>query len=341
MRPVPPALETFLAGYSSTVGTLALRARELILKELPEATETVWIGWKVVGYGTGPGMPEMVYGIAPLKHRINISFANGTLLDDPHGLLKGASKTGRHLHVSSIDELESLPVRSLIKQAMALHRDAQNGARSRSRATGRTRAREDTSRVRSLPAKHGAAAAALAHDADTPVSDETVLAKTGRSWAEWFALLDDAGARRLSHPQIVKLLAQHGVGPWWRQMLTVGYERARGLREKHETISGYQVGASRTIAVPLETLWMAWSDARRRRSWLGDVKLNIRKATKPKSMRITWDDGSHVDVLFTAKSPEKSAVSIDHRRLPDRNRVEEMRAFWKDRLDALRKKLER
>lgn len=339
MRPVPPALETFLARYSDDVGALALCARELILKALPDATETVWTGWKVVGYGTGPGMPDMVFGIAPLKQRINISFANGTVLDDPHGLLKGTSKTGRHLHVSSIDELESLPVRSLIKQAMAVHRDAQNGARGRRRNAGRSGA-QTTTTARSLSSKRGSLAAAVHADSDTPVSDATVMDKTGRSWAEWFALLDEAGARTMAHPDIVKVLAQQDVGPWWRQMLTVGYERARGLREKHETPAGYQVGASRTIGVPVETLWADWNDARRRRSWLGDVELTIRKATAPKSMRITWPDGSNVDVLFYAKSPAKSMVSVDHRKLPNNDRVEEMRAFWKDRLSVLKQKLE-
>lgn len=337
MRPVPPPLATFLARYSEDVRALALRAREMILKEMPDATETVWTGWKVVGYGTGPGMPEMVFGVMPLKQRINISFANGTLLDDPHGLLKGTSKTGRHLHVSSIDELESLPVRSLIKQAMAVHREAPNGARSRKR--GRQTGRNAVPTAQSLSSRRGSLAAAVDRDA-TPVSDATVIDRTGRSWAEWFALLDGAGARSMTHPEIVKVLARHDVGSWWRQMLTVGYERARGLREKHETAAGYQVGVSRTVGVPVETLWAAWHDARRRRSWLGDVDFTIRKATAPKSLRITWADGSSVDVLFQVKTPEKSMVSVDHRKLPDGKRIEEVRAFWKGRLDALKSKLE-
>ncbi len=340
MRPVPTPLETFLANYAPDVTALALRARELILKALPSATETVWPGWKVVGYGTGPGMAEMVFGIAPLKQRINITFANGILLDDPHGLLKGGSKTGRHLHVSSVDELESLPVRGLIKQAMALHRDAQNGAGGRPRGPKDASAGARTVRTGAPKRARGAAAPVRTEDVDPPVSDATVIEKTGRSWAEWFALLDDARAHTLSHPEIVKLLARQDVGPWWRQMLAVGYERARGLREKHETTDGYQVGASRTIAVPVETLWSAWNDARRRRAWLGAMELTVRKATKPKSMRITWADGSHVDVLFTAKGAAKSSVSVDHRKLPDQQRVQQMRAFWKERLTLLKEKLE-
>ena len=340
MRPVPRELDEFLSRYTPAVRALTLRTRELILKSLPDATETVWTGWKVIGYGTGPGMPEMIYGIAPLKERINLTFTNGTLLDDPHGLLKGTSKTGRHLHIASIDELESLPVRSLIKQALAAHRDAQqHRARARnSRSRGAKKSPASTG-VRPLPSRTGPMRPSA--DDDSPVSDATVRAKTGRSWAEWHALLDEAGARSMSHTEIARLLgSEFDVGPWWRQMLAVGYERARGLRAKHETASGYQVGASRTIGVPIETLWAAWHDARRRRAWLGDVDLTVRKATEQKSMRITWQDGSHVDVLFTAKGDGKALVSVDHRRLPDAARVEEMRDFWKERLSVLKARLE-
>ncbi len=38
------------------------------------------------------------------------------------------------------------------------------------------------------------------------MSDEAVKAKTGKTWKEWFAILDKAGARKLSHQDIVKYL---------------------------------------------------------------------------------------------------------------------------------------
>jgi uncharacterized protein YndB with AHSA1/START domain len=335
MRPVTRQLEQFLADYPPDVRALALRARELILKALPDAVETVWPGWRIVGYGTGPGMPEMVYGIGPLKSRINLTFARGTLLDDAHGLLKGTSKTSRHLHVTTIEELESLPVRGLIKQALAIHADIADEMVPRARGAGARSARP--------PAKRAAQqdSGARTRDEPAPVSDVTVKEKTGKSWNEWFRLLDRVDAHAMTHGEIVRVLADtYEVGPWWRQMLAVGYERARGLREKHETPSGYQVGASKTVNVPVAELWTAWHDARRRRAWLGDAQLTIRKATAPKSLRITWSDGSSVDVLFQAKSAAKSMVSVDHRKLPDGERVAEMKSFWRERLVRLKQKLE-
>ena len=58
--------------------------------------------------------------------------------------------------------------------------------------------------------------------------------------------------------------------------------------------------------------------------------ITIRKAT-PEVVRITWSDGTHVDVLFYAKGDAKSQVSIDHHRRPD----DGADAFlWRERLAA-------
>lgn len=63
--------------------------------------------------------------------------------------------------------------------------------------------------------------------------------KDRKKWNQWFAILDKAGAKKMTHQEIVKFLnSQHDVGPWWQQMVTVTYEQARGLREKHEKPGG-------------------------------------------------------------------------------------------------------
>src|SRR5437870_5555573 len=132
------------------------------------------------------------------------------------------------------------------------------------------------------------------------MSDAAVQTGTGKTWIEWFALLDAAGAHKMNHKQIVALLyAKHNVGPWWQQMVTVTYEQARGLREKHETPAGYQISVSKTIAVPVRALFKAWADEKIRRRWLRDHNFTVRKATPARSMRITWVDGkTNVEAMF-------------------------------------------
>lgn len=172
-----------------------------------------------------------------------------------------------------------------------------------------------------------------------PVTDEAVIAKTGRSWDEWIAVLDAAGCASMKHPAIVKVVSgTFDVGPWWRQTVTVGYERARGLREVNETPQGFAASASKTVNAGIESLWHAWADANARRRWLPEP-VTVRKAAASRSMRITWHDGTDVQAWFTDKGAGKSSVAVDHRKLqqPD---VASMKALWKERLAALKQLLE-
>lgn len=171
---------------------------------------------------------------------------------------------------------------------------------------------------------------------------EAVARATGRTWDQWFAVLDKAGARGMEHKDIARLLHDsHGVSPWWSQTVTVGYERVRLGRRKHETAGGFQVSVSKTIAVPLAQLYQAWDDPRQRRSWLKGAELTIRKATPNKSMRFTWAKGNtHVNVHFCAKGPQKSQVVVDHRKLPDEKAALQAKKMWSQHLSTLQDVLE-
>jgi len=105
--------------------------------------------------------------------------------------------------------------------------------------------------------------------------------------------------------------------------------------------NAYEVSGSKTVAVPVEQLYAAWTDETLRGRWLPGAAFVVRKATPHKSLRITWQDGSSLDVLFYARGEGKSQVTVDQRKLPDPSAVEEMKAYWKERLDALKRLLER
>jgi hypothetical protein len=173
------------------------------------------------------------------------------------------------------------------------------------------------------------------------ISDEAVRAKTGKAWPEWFAILDAAGATNMSHKEIVAYLnEQHGVGPWWQQMVTVTYEQARSLRQKHEMPNGYQISRSKTIAVPLAALYDAWQDEATRWRWLPEVSLHIRKATEGKTMRIVWSDNTTLDVSFYPKGEHKTQVTVQHNKLANAAEAERMKAYWTERLNSLKAILE-
>jgi uncharacterized protein YndB with AHSA1/START domain len=175
------------------------------------------------------------------------------------------------------------------------------------------------------------------------VSDEAVKAKTGKDWGEWFAILDAAGAQAMDHKQIVAYLVEHHqVGPWWRQMVTVSYEQARGLREKHEMPQGYQISRSRTIGAPLDRLFAAWEDPAQRARWLpGDPPLAIRPRRQPpatpgKSLRATWgEDGTNLEIYFYPKGENKVQVTAQHSKLPDADRAQALKTYWAEALKRL------
>src|SRR5262245_50842395 len=88
--------------------------------------------------------------------------------------------------------------------------------------------------------------------------DASVKARTGRDWAGRCGLLDKAGAAKLDHTAIAnRLHTKHGIPGWWCQMVTVEYERARGLRQRHETSHGFSVAISKTVATRLSGLYAA------------------------------------------------------------------------------------
>jgi len=174
------------------------------------------------------------------------------------------------------------------------------------------------------------------------VSDAAVRAKTGRGWDEWFALLDKAGAVQWPHKQIAAHLHDDlGCPGWWSQMIANGYERERGLREKHEMPDGYQISRSKTVAAAVSAAYQAWHEKRQRKRWLTDADITIRKATPDKSLRITWVDGeTTLEVLFYPKGEGKCQIVVQHNKLPDAKAGERSKAYWGEQLDRLKGLLE-
>lgn len=175
------------------------------------------------------------------------------------------------------------------------------------------------------------------------MSDEAIRRRTGRGWEEWFDLLDEWGAAERPHRDIARWVAQdQGIDGWSAQSVTVNYERARALRAVGEHVDGFAVSASKTVAVPVERLYEAFVDRSLRKRWLPDGKLRVRTASKPKSARFDWGDGgTRVNVGFTAKGDTKSTVALEHARLANAKEAERMKAFWRDRVAALKDVLER
>ncbi len=201
-----------------------------------------------------------------------------------------------------------------------------------------TAARTQMSRKRD---RNEAARTRLAAADDRP-SHEAVQQATGKTWDDWFSILDGRGARERRHGEIARFLAEeYGVGGWWAQSVTVYYERARGMRLKHQGPGGFAVSATKTVGVPLDVVFSAFVDDTERRKWLVDATMSLRTSQPGRTARFDWEDGStRVIVGFTEKGPSKSTVAVMHERLADADEAETMKAMWKERLAELKSLLE-
>jgi hypothetical protein len=135
----------------------------------------------------------------------------------------------------------------------------------------------------------------------------------------------DRGARTAESPR------WPGAEPlvWEAQAVTLSYERARGLRAVGQQADGFAITASRTVHVPTERLFDAFSDETVRQNWLPDGELRQRTATRPRSARYDWGGGdSRVLVTFDAKGPAQCTVAIAHARLADADQAEQQKLFW-------------
>ncbi len=174
------------------------------------------------------------------------------------------------------------------------------------------------------------------------VGSDAVARATGRAWDEWLKVLDRAGAKKMPHKDIAAMLArQYAIPNWWSQMVTVGYEQARGLRVVNQNARGFAASASRTVGTTVGKLYDAWNDPKVRSRWLLDAPVEVKRSTDGKSMRMTWTVGdSSVEVGFFAKGAQKSTVQVEHGKLKSAAAVARQKAFWGDALDRLEALLE-
>ncbi len=224
---------------------------------------------------------------------------------------------------------------------MPRNKDLKRLVRARMKKTGEA---YTAARSRVLEKRPSRAAAARRVPAAAPneyaelagMSDDRITEKTGFTWAHWVVTLDRHGAAEKPHREIASLLKKtYEVDGWWSQLLTVGYERIKGLRARGQRRDGtYEVNKSRTFNVPVTTLFDAWADAKTRRRWL-ESDATVRSTRPHKTMRFGWGDGTIVVLGFMPKGAAKSAVAVQHTKITDRETATRLKTYWAERLQAL------
>jgi uncharacterized protein YndB with AHSA1/START domain len=175
------------------------------------------------------------------------------------------------------------------------------------------------------------------------VADESMQRATGKSHAEWFALLDGWGATDHNHTEIATWLREgQGVPGWWAQNITVSYERARGMRRIHQQPDGYTISVTRTISVAPDRALAAFTDTTVRGRWLPKVPMRRRPTRAALTARFDWSDPkSRVVVNIVPKGDGKALVAVGHEQVPDADAAERLKVAWREWLGGLKAVLER
>jgi hypothetical protein len=181
-----------------------------------------------------------------------------------------------------------------------------------------------------------------------------VIRKTGHGYDHWFAILDAFGAAAKGHTaSAAHLRAEQGVPGWHSQMITVAYERERGLRVPNQSAAGdFQVNVSKALPVPLAEVVDAVASPRRRSAWLKAAdpdlgralhaalagsharRIKVREA-KLATLRYPWNAG-RVQIYIEGKANGRTNVVASMTKLAGPAEVEERRAQWRTALEGLK-----
>lgn len=170
---------------------------------------------------------------------------------------------------------------------------------------------------------------------------------TKRPWSEWVSLFEERGAAKLAHPEIAKIALEYMPSDlenpeWWAQGAAIAFEQHAGIRVPGQSSTGtFRVGASRTLPLGRDEAVARWISAHGEVSeHLGHAARNVRESRTEKRTfyRFALEGAGKVEVaaaLKDASDPGKSILTVQQEGLPDGDRIEEWRAYWKGLLAEL------
>jgi hypothetical protein len=118
-------VEAFLDGYPEPLRSLAERLRSIVLEAVPDVTERVRVGWRLIGYDLPVGRRSVYFAwVFPEAEHVHLGFVNGMLIDDGSGVLTGAgiTKRARWLTFARGDSIDTRVATELILAAEAIAR---------------------------------------------------------------------------------------------------------------------------------------------------------------------------------------------------------------------------
>ena len=167
------------------------------------------------------------------------------------------------------------------------------------------------------------------------VGDEAVRDATGKDRAEWFALLDQAGAATWKHKDVGSwLVREHGVEGWWPQGITVAYEQARGIRRPGQRQDGtFEASVSRTVDLDTAAALRALAAVVTMELDVDPLALNL--TAKHPTARFPLDGGEFVLATVSPVDEGRSSIGLTWGRMADGSRLADVKARMREWLRAV------
>lgn len=194
---------------------------------------------------------------------------------------------------------------------------------------------------------------------DFPVDDTSCKAATGKTFAEWAAVIDEEGlgGKRRDTIQLIYDRTGRGKDVWWPTTIWVEYERRRGIVKKDGRAEGYNICCTKSFKLTPEDLFEAFATEEAMASWVTGWRGAIAEGApfevagctgtvgrirSAKDIRMTWNspgfEPTEIEIQFV-RTGEKTTVNVYHKRIQTRAEADGLRRAWGEALDRLRARL--
>jgi hypothetical protein len=120
---ITPDVKRLLEDLRPETRELVLALREVVLAVIPQATESVDVKARVLGYGYGPGYRDTVATLILSKGGAKLGLPYSAVWPDPRGLLEGAGKVHRHVQFGKLSDVRRPGIKSLLRASLAAWRE--------------------------------------------------------------------------------------------------------------------------------------------------------------------------------------------------------------------------
>lgn len=119
IRPIHPDFQYLLDLKEQKVIDLFKELRQFILELYPASNELLYHTHALTAvFSISEKLTDAFCHVPVYSAHINLGFNKGTLLEDPHSLLKGTGKLIRHIEIKQPSDYRNPEVKSLIKEAI-------------------------------------------------------------------------------------------------------------------------------------------------------------------------------------------------------------------------------